>query len=494
MDVEGLGEFDFLNPEYKCRVVFNGIPFASVAHGLRFLRLSHKIGGQEYHYDGSDHLPAHVSNFVSTMDVSTAPEGVEENPLWNAHRHEWLELLLRDKYRRNGDIRSRLGKTGDRQIVFKSDDLFLGSDGKSGQNKVGRITEQIREDMCAYKDHRMWLLMCQNMSSEDFWVTVEETQGDSGVCKHRLEGKCLYDIGRIPSCDLKPANPSISRVHASIYMNKRGHVYIVNYNDVTGVTVNGQRLEPHEPFALRNGDRFTLGASKRVYRIVIDRDLVSRKMAEIARKSRELQHKADLQAKRVSNELETFLKGHDEVGNYICLVYAFQVVVLNVSYKTKRADLYDFFSSCGDVDSIQLPQHRGSSDDPASDETLARRGIAFIKFRDKKGAARALERDGMYLNYRKIQVKYKSEDSWEPVHRREQPRSRSRSGSPPRRRFAGRGRYDRQRPSVRRRSRSRSASRRRRRSSDSSSYSRSSSSGRSRDDSRRSSTSRSSRG
>ncbi|CDR94606.1 RNA binding protein, putative [Babesia bigemina] len=402
------GEFDFLNPAYKCRVVFKGIAFHSVAHGLRFLRLSHNIDGQEYHYDGSDHLPAHVANHVSSMDVSATSEGSDENPLWSAHRHEWLELLLRDKYRRNGDIRTRLGKTGDRQIVFTSTDLFLGFDGKSGQNKVGRITEQIREDMSAYKDHRVWLLMCQNMSAEDFWVTVEESHGDSGICKHRLEGKCLYDIGRIPSCDLKPANPSISRVHASIYMNKRGHVCMVNYNDVTGVTVNGQRLEPHEPFAMRNGDRFTLGASKRVYRISIDRDLVSRKMAEIASKRRELQHKADLHAKRVSNELETFLKGHDEV------------VVLNVSYKTKRADLYDFFSSCGDVESIQLPQNRGSSDDPASDETLARRGIAFIKFRDKKGAARALERDGMYLNYRKIQVKYKSEDKVMTVQDRAQ--------------------------------------------------------------------------
>ncbi|GIX62609.1 FHA domain-containing protein [Babesia caballi] len=421
------GEFDFLDPNYRCRVVFMGVDFRSVGHGVRFLRFSHTVGGQKYHYDASNPLSKDVIGYISQMDSDAHPDGLEENPLWTAHRHEWLELLLRDKFRRNGDVRSRLAKTGDRKIVYISDDLFLGSDGKNGQNKIGRITEQIRDDMLAYKDHRVWLFMCQNMSAEDFWVSIEESSGNDNSQRHRLEGKSCYDIGRLPTCHLKPANPSISRIHATICMNKRGSVCMVNYNSATGVTVNGHALEPHEPFALSSGDRFTLGASKRIYRLHIDPHLVSHRAAQAAEKRREVQRKAEAESRRVNTELETFLKGHDEVGACAPRCHPFQVVVLNLSYKTKRSDLYDFFSSCGAVESVQLPQSRGSGDDPASDEALAQRGIAFIKFRDKKGAACALERDGMYLNYRRIQVKYKSDHGFEPRRREWRPPS-----SPPR--------------------------------------------------------------
>ncbi|ORM39562.1 uncharacterized protein BXIN_2919 [Babesia sp. Xinjiang] len=411
------GEYDFLDPDYRCIVLFNGLEFRSIIHGVRFLRYSHMIEGKTYRYDAQEQPNDTVSDYISRMDTSEESECREENPLWAVHRHEWLELLLRDKFRRNGDIRNRLGKTGDRRILYISEDMFLGSDGKNGQNKIGRITEQIRDDVAAHKDHRVWLFMCQNMCSENFSISIEESKDDGGMHRHRFEGKCCYDIGRIPSCDLKPANPSISRVHASICMNKRGRVCLVNYNTATGVSVNGNSLKAHEPFALTSGDKFTLGASKRIYRVDIDANIVSETMATMERKRRELQRKAAIQAQRVNTELETFLKGHDEI------------IVLNVSYKTKRADLYDFFSSCGDVESVQLPQSRGYSDDATSDDTLAQRGIAFIKFRDTKSAARALERDGMYLNYRKIQVKYKSEPSSKPRRQsRSVSRSRSRSG------------------------------------------------------------------
>lgn len=106
-----------------------------------------------------------------------------------------------------------------------------------------------------------------------------------------------------------------------------------------------------------------------------------------------------------------------------------QVVVLNINFKTKRSDIYDFFSTCGEVVSVQLPQAGGISDDPTSDNVLAKRGIAFVKFKDKKGAANALERDGMYLNYRKIHVEYKNQHTSDSHNNPIKVRSRSRERS-----------------------------------------------------------------
>lgn len=411
------GEFDYLDPDYACDVDFKGLKFHSVMHAIRFLRYSHSFDGKKYNYMDSRELPTDMQRNVDTIGEAVTLEDADENPYWNENRQNWIELLLRDKYRRNESLRKKLAETGERGILYRSGDHFLGYDRNKGRNMVGRITEEIRKDVVEYKDHLVWLFMCQNMSKEDFDITLDETKDSQSIERHVFKGKCCYDIGRIPSCHLRPANPSISRVHASLCMKKNGTVCVVSYNSVTGITVGGKYVKANHPVPLKNGDQLTIGASKRVYLIVIENDMVRRKLQSVTAKRLELKQKAEQKAKEVHTELDTYLKGSDEI------------VVLNLSYKTKRPDIYDFFMTCGEIEYVQLPQERGASDDLTSDNTAASRGIAFVKFKDKRSAANALERDGMYLNYRKVRVKYKTKQTWKEQQRTFRRRSRSRSRS-----------------------------------------------------------------
>ncbi|EKX73656.1 hypothetical protein BEWA_036920 [Theileria equi strain WA] len=415
-----VGEYDFLDLNYPCNIRFKGHNFPSVAHVIYLLRYVHKIDGVEYHFTLHGGLQETFVNSITALKSEDLNKDLEPNPEWESWRYECLDKILRDKFKRNVELREKLRKTGDRDILYILHDLYLGSDGKNGQNILGRITEGIRADIEQFKDHVVWLSVCNNLCSEPFSIEIEQDDD-----RFDLTGSNCYDIGRLPSCHIKPLNTSISRIHASVFVDKGANIYIVNYNALTGLKLNNRTLEAHTPKRLHNGDEFTLGTSSRIYKVYIDRDHTRNYLERVEDRRKENVKKASLKAKNLENELKTFLEG------------SLEVMVSNVSYKTKRAELYDFFGVCGEIDSIKIPQ-RGRSEE--GDDACASRGIAFIKFKTRKAAEAALEKDGTSLNYRKIQVKYATQDSWEATFVRSRER-RSRSREYRRSRSTDRKRY-----------------------------------------------------
>ena len=74
---------------------------------------------------------------------------VEEDG-WSQRRLKVMEKILRDKFRRNKDLRERLTATQNREIVNTvsektEESLFWGVVGKNqGQNMLGQLIEKVR--------------------------------------------------------------------------------------------------------------------------------------------------------------------------------------------------------------------------------------------------------------------------------------------------------------------------------------------------------------
>ncbi|KAK2195692.1 bifunctional RNA-binding domain superfamily/YbiA-like superfamily/Forkhead-associated (FHA) domain/RNA polymerase Rpc34/NADAR/RNA recognition motif domain/SMAD-FHA domain superfamily/Winged helix DNA-binding domain superfamily/RNA polymerase Rpc34-like/Nucleotide-binding alpha-beta plait domain superfamily/Winged helix-like DNA-binding domain superfamily [Babesia duncani] len=383
-----IGEYDFLDIGYKCDVKFKGFVFPSLLHCLHFAKHAHEIHGRNWSLSNDSFIPddglavARKLAKCEPLELLKLFASDNVNRYWNEFRLDWVESMIRDRYRRNAALRQKLCNTGDRDIVYRLDDLFLGSVGTSGQNQLGRLTGKVRKEITQCTDHLVWLAQCENMGTDVFELILEEN-ANGNVTEHPLEGKCCYTIGRHLSCDFKPLNPSISRVHASIYLDR-------NY---------GGKFQ-----YLKWGKMLQLGTSKRTYRIMLNYDPAERHAQKLREKKNELNKRAAIKHREIESELETLLHG------------GLEVMVTNLGFKTKRGDLSDYFGTCGEIDSIILPQDRRSfTEDPSlqeSDDAEARGGVAFITFRDKFGAAKAIEKDGSFLNYRRIHVKYRRNFKW----------------------------------------------------------------------------------
>jgi diguanylate cyclase (GGDEF)-like protein len=63
-------------------------------------------------------------------------------------------------------------------------------------------------------------------------------------------------------------DPSVSRNHASVRLEPDGLVWLTDLGSTNGTFLNGQRLSPHQPVGLRDGDRLGFGPD-RVLKLVL---------------------------------------------------------------------------------------------------------------------------------------------------------------------------------------------------------------------------------
>ena len=74
-------------------------------------------------------------------------------------------------------------------------------------------------------------------------------------------------IGRDNQNTVLLPDPSVSRQHASVRVDPDGLVWITDLGSTNGTTLNGQRLSPHQPVGLRDGDRLAFGPD-RIFKLV----------------------------------------------------------------------------------------------------------------------------------------------------------------------------------------------------------------------------------
>ncbi len=86
-----------------------------------------------------------------------------------------------------------------------------------------------------------------------------------------LQDRVEFTLGRsaegqpiLPDIDLAPYQAyenGVSRLHASVKIQGR-NLIATDLGSVNGTRLNGQKIPPHKPFSLNNGDILTLGKLK----------------------------------------------------------------------------------------------------------------------------------------------------------------------------------------------------------------------------------------
>ncbi|CDJ61958.1 RNA recognition motif-containing protein, putative [Eimeria maxima] len=286
------GEFKFLSLDYPSLIFFQGRFFPTARHAL--LAAKHPKAVEEL---------ASIEDMKELKQVAKTKE-VEEDPEWPRYRLKWMELIQRDKFRRNAEIREKLRQTGGRELVWlNTGDCFFGqTKHNKGQNHLGRILMEIRQNILDDTELESWLVICHDIETEERSLPVlrllERREGDTTTTEILLRGKSFYRIGKLADNDLVALNPSVSRRHAALVVLKGGHVLLIDLKSKAKTFKNGMPLDhDHVGVQMQTNDSFSLGASSRHYLIEIDTTSV---VDYLQRRGRELNRELNLLAEQVN--------------------------------------------------------------------------------------------------------------------------------------------------------------------------------------------------
>lgn len=86
-----------------------------------------------------------------------------KNPAdWSSRRYKTMEALVRDKFRRNKAIREKLIETGTRRLINRypkggDNETYWGLVNQQGLNNLGKILENVRDEISRGVDCERWL-------------------------------------------------------------------------------------------------------------------------------------------------------------------------------------------------------------------------------------------------------------------------------------------------------------------------------------------------
>ena len=107
------GYFDFLNNEYPCSVMFEGMVYKSVSFAFQAARTTEQ------------YLREKIQLSDSAMEMYEIAARIDDPPEWSKKRVRVMEQLLRDKFRRNTDLRDKLKATEKRELINSYEDATV---------------------------------------------------------------------------------------------------------------------------------------------------------------------------------------------------------------------------------------------------------------------------------------------------------------------------------------------------------------------------------
>ena len=112
--------YGFLNNDFPSLVGYSGLIFPSVNAAFQAARTDNQ------------HIRHKISLIDNPQELWEIAINIDDPPNWVKDRVRIMELLLRDKFRRNRDLRERLKLTGERVLINSYDDsspsnLFWGN-------------------------------------------------------------------------------------------------------------------------------------------------------------------------------------------------------------------------------------------------------------------------------------------------------------------------------------------------------------------------------
>lgn len=212
------GIFDFLNNEYQCEVYFEGRYYPTVFHASQAAR------------SDQDHIRAKISHADSMQELYELATLIKDPTDWANKRLAMMEKIIRDKFRRHKDLREKLKRTGDRDLINSFADatpsnLFWGMVEGKGQNQLGIILKNVRYDIHLDRELPRWLGFTFDVQDDPNLcpiMSLEIIKDEKVVETTVLKNKFTYIMGQFKDNDVVMAHKSISRR------------YIINFHNAVG--------------------------------------------------------------------------------------------------------------------------------------------------------------------------------------------------------------------------------------------------------------------
>jgi len=391
-------EFEFLSPSFPCTVCFGEDfenPYPSYEHAF----ISSKI-------ETSDPLSSEVLQQVRelknirdakryiTKMISANP--ALESVTWKNDCFKLGERLMRDKFMRNKELRSKLVDTKGRTLTYRNDHNDMvwgvcfkdntsipgsGGDKWTGQNRLGKLMEQIRNEILSGDDLHKWIASHFDLIERakiGILVTIGKRSDDGSASVDDMKSidniNVLY-IGKADDSDVVALHPSVSRTHAIVVADKTKRLFIVDLQSSNGTSVDGVKLRGFTPTLLRETSSVVIGASTREYKFTPNFEFDKKAQSELI-SSLTNPHVIESQLAQDMQELTVF------VGN--------------IAFAATEAEVKDFFSRCGEIVRFNLV---------VDTSTMSHKGIAFITFASLSSVMQALSLDGDILVGRPVKVK-----------------------------------------------------------------------------------------
>lgn len=373
-------QYSFLNNDHICLVHYDGLLYASVTHAFQAARTL------------SESTREQISKIHDIETMYELVENIEDPPEWNKNRVRIMEILIRDKFRRNHILRQRLSETGTAQLQnsyqeSSPSNLFWGTINDRGDNTIGKILMKVRSDIQKECELENWVLCTFDLITEIPEmprVILHVYKNDEKLRKIYLEDKRFYTIGTALDCDLKFKHDSIDAYHAIILFDRGLGLVVIDLNSNTGTYVDGNRLKKSIPAPIENNDCLYFGEKTKKYKVEIYVEHVRR---EYEKRIREIDRELQM--------LETMQnpgKNLESIKETLGMTKVRKVRVENIPKKLcTEKDLKELFGSLGEFEYIDVS---------------SRRFECVIKFKTQSAADAAVKWNGMNVQNRRLKISY----------------------------------------------------------------------------------------
>jgi predicted NAD-dependent protein-ADP-ribosyltransferase YbiA (DUF1768 family) len=188
--------FSFMNLDHQCPVYFEGGIYASALHAYHAAK------------SNEDKVRRRFQKMPQLKEMESLACTLQEPEDWKQRRLGVMEIVNRDKFRRNKDLREKLDMTLDRELINeisdendKEDSLFWGTIKKQGQNQLGRILETIRSDMREDKELEKWVCCSFKLQKNRKAIPIikfDVYKNDQLIELVELEGRAYFVFGSHP--------------------------------------------------------------------------------------------------------------------------------------------------------------------------------------------------------------------------------------------------------------------------------------------------------
>jgi predicted NAD-dependent protein-ADP-ribosyltransferase YbiA (DUF1768 family)/RNA recognition motif-containing protein len=399
------GVFDFLNNEYPCKVYFEGRLYPSVFHAFQAAR------------SDKDHERAKMSLADSMQELYELATEIEDPIDWHNKRLTVMEKCIRDKFRRDRELREKLRKTGNRDLINSYADrtasnLFWGMVDGKGENHLGQILMNVRLDIHTETELAKWIEFVLDPETDKFLlpkISLKVQRQNENLGVESLPKQPVLLLGALQTNNLVLAHPSISRIHLSIMVSKSQGPVIVDLGSKAGTFVNGERVQGHIPQPIKDKDWFGVGESSRKYTLSIDFSEVEE---YLDKKHRSLQ--LDLKILSLKKSLTT----PEEMGKNGGMVRQDTVFLSNLPNGIAEQEIRELFKQFGEIKEVRIPLRKDNGQS---------KGIAFVRYKDEEGASGAFKAVRIPMKDRLVKIQYAEKNKGQIVAELEREVKRERS-------------------------------------------------------------------